>query len=189
MKSSKSLLVAITVLVLAGLGARAAVFPRMTAEELTAQAQRIVRGDVLRSWASWDAEHKYIWTHYDVSVSDVLRGPRTATVTISEPGGELDGIGQQVSGVVPYTAGESVVLFLYQTPAGYWRSVGGPQGKFTVDHEGRVHSNLEAAAYLDVPGGAPGAALATMEGLPIREFKRRVMNLAAAHPFKGRRRP
>ena len=164
-----------------------AVFPRVTAEELTSQAQVIVEGSVVRSWAAWDSEHKYIWTHYEVSVADQIRGTRSATVTVSEPGGSLEGVNQQFSGALSYSLGENAVLFLYKTPIGYWRTVGGPQGKFTVDRQGRVHGNPQANTFVEIPGRAAGTSLATLNGLPVRDFKARVRRLAVAYPYGGQR--
>lgn len=163
----------------------AAVFPRITAEELTAQSEVIVQGSVVRSWTAWDSEHKYIWTHFEVSVTDALRGPRTATITVSEPGGSLDGVEQKISGTVPYFSGESAVLFLYKTPIGYWRSVGGPQGKFTVAPDGRVRANLQSGAYFDRAGkAAAGTPLGFLDGLRIADFKSQVRRFAAAYPAR-----
>lgn len=162
----------------------AAVYPRITAEELAAQSQLILEGNVLRSWTAWDSEHKYLWTHYEVRVTDAIPGPRSATVTVSEPGGSLDGIHQQFSGAVPYFSGENTVLFLYKTPIGYWRAAGGPQGKFTVEPDGRVHANMKEVALFDRTGRTPaGASLASLDGLRIADFKNQVRRLAAAHPF------
>ena len=187
MKPQKPFIFAIAGLALGSVTSLAAVFPRITAEELTAQSEVIVEGNIVRSWAAWDAEHKYIWTHYEVSVTDRIRGSRGATVTISEPGGSLDGVNQRFSGAVSYSAGETAVVFLYQTPIGYWRSVGGPQGKFSVDSAGRVHGNSQANAFVELPGNAAGTSLSRLEGLPLRDFKTRVQRLAAAHPFRGQR--
>src|ERR1019366_873928 len=93
---------------LAGLlvAAHAAVVPRITAEQLAAQSERIVRGEVQRSWAAWGSEHKYIWTHYEVAGAERVRGPQAATITVSEPGGSLDGMNMRTSGTLPYAVGE-----------------------------------------------------------------------------------
>jgi hypothetical protein len=187
MKPKNQFIVAIIGLALASSSARAAVFPRITAEELTAQSQVIVEGNVVRSWTAWDSDHKYIWTHYEVSVTDQIRGPRSATVTVSEPGGSLDGVNQQFSGVVSYAPGETTIVFLYRTPIGYWRPVGGPQGKFTVDRAGRVHSNAQAATFMETPSRGAGTSLSAWEGTTLRDFKARVQRLAAAHPPRGQR--
>lgn len=147
--------VARVVAAMAGLlaAAAAAVAPRMTAEELVTQSEVIVRGHVTRSWTAWDSKHKYIWTHYEVAVAEMLRGPLAPTITVSEPGGSLDGVNMQTSGTLPFASGEDAVLFLYRTPIGYWRVVGGPQGKFTVNREGRVFAGSLGVSYVDPPWG------------------------------------
>ena len=168
--------------------AYAAVAPRVTAEELAAQSERIVHGAVTRSWTAWDSEHKYIWTHYEVAVAEILRGPIAATITVSEPGGSLDGVNMGTSGTLPFAVGEDTVLFLYRTPIGYWRTVGGPQGKYTVSAQGRVRTDSRGVAYAEPAGGTrPGTSLAAFEGLPASEFLARVRRIVAAHPYRGAR--
>ena len=119
-------------LLLAAVALQGAVAPRYTLEELTSRSEIIVHGRIGASRAAWDAQHKYIWTHYDVSVIENLRGARVAAITVSEPGGSLDGVNQLFSGATAYAPGEEVVLYLYRTPIGYLRTVGGPQGKVRV---------------------------------------------------------
>lgn len=187
MLAKNLLTISVATLALGIPGMRAAVFPRVTAEELTAQSQAIVEGNIVRSWTAWDTEHKYIWTHYEISVADYLRGSMGGTFTVSEPGGSLDGLTQQISGSVSYAPGETTILFLYQTPIGYWRSVGGPQGKFTVDNQGRVHGSSQANTFIDTPGAAAGTSLGSLEGMNLRDFKTRVRGIAAIHPFRGQR--
>ena len=168
--------------------AYAAVVPRITAEELAAQSEQIVHGEVVRSWAGWDSEHKYIWTHYEIAVAEMVRGPRAASVTVSEPGGSLDGVNMRTSGTLPFAVGEDAVLFLYRTPIGYWRTVGGPQGKFTVNAQGRVRAESHGVAYAEPAGGMrPGTPLAGFEGVSAGDFLARVRRLAAAHPYRGAR--
>jgi hypothetical protein len=168
--------------------AYAAVVPRITAEELAAQSEQIVHGEVVRSWAGWDSEHKYIWTHYEVAVAETLRGPHAARITVSEPGGSLDGINMRTSGTLPFAVGEDAVLFLYRTPIGYWRTVGGPQGKFTVSAQGRVGMDGHGVAFAEPGGGMrPGTPVEAFEGIPTGDFLARVRRLAAAHPYRGGR--
>jgi len=110
----------------------AGIAPRYTLAGLAANSEVIVEGRVTRTWSAWDSNHKYIWTHYELQVADVLKGAALAAVVVSEPGGALDGIHQLFSGAVPYSIGDHVVLFLYRTPIGYLRTRGGPQGKIVV---------------------------------------------------------
>lgn len=184
MKSNYYQFLAFAGLVLAGSCLKAAVFPRITAEELTAQSQLIVEGSIVRSWTAWDSAHKYVWTHYELAVTDAIRGTRGPTVTVSEPGGSLDGIHQQFSGAVPYWIGENAVLFLYKTPIGYWRAAGGPQGKFTVEPDGRIRANTQDAAFFDPAGRpSPGTSLSSFNGLNVADFKSQFRRFALVHPF------
>jgi len=52
----------------------AAVAPRYSLENLVDRSAVIVEGRVTRTWTAWDSEHKYIWTHYELTVSDHIRG-------------------------------------------------------------------------------------------------------------------
>jgi hypothetical protein len=92
------------------------------------------------------------------------------------------------SGTLPFTVGEDAVLFLYRTPIGYWRTVGGPQGKFTVSAEGRVRALSYGAAFAEPAGGMrPGTPLSALEGISAPDFLARVRRLAAANPYRGAR--
>jgi hypothetical protein len=93
-----------------------------------------------------------------------------------------------VSGMTSHTVGESSILFLYKTPIGYWRLSGGPQGKFVESTDKRVHPGTGSFTYMDRPRreATPAAAtsLRTLDNLSVSEFKARIRNLAASHPFK-----
>jgi len=170
----------VLLLLSASLSASGAQIPRLTLEDLLNRSQYIVHGRVSRTWAEWDRSHKYIWTHHEVEVVDVLRGVVAGQVTVSEPGGSLEGVHQSFSGALAYRPGEEVVLFLYRTPVGFLRVAGGCQGKFTVAPDGKTHANLNGLQLLEVDGSRPGASLATLETLDIREFKRRIRQAVRA---------
>src|SRR5947209_16306034 len=89
---------------------------RLSLEETVAQAEWIVEGDVVRNWCGWDSGHRFIWTHTEIAVRDRWKGASAATITVSEPGGMVNGMGMDVAGMVRYSPGEHVVVFLYKTP-------------------------------------------------------------------------
>ncbi len=150
----------------------AGILPRLSVEELIDNSLYVVEGKVGRSWSAWDSKHKYIWTHYEIQVSDTLRGPRSQTITVSEPGGSVDGVNMGTSGTVPYSTGEDVILFLYRTPIGYLRTVGAGQGKFTVGKDGRARANMQGLEF--VGPEARGTSLSVVDGLSARDFKTRM---------------
>ena len=110
----------------------AGTLPRLSFSELLDASSTVIHGRVVRHWSAWDANHELIWTHYEVRPSEVLRGRRAASYTVSEPGGVVGEIGLNVSGSVPLIDGEEVVLFLRHMPNGLFRVTGGPQGKMQV---------------------------------------------------------
>ena len=167
---------------IATIDAGAAVAPRYSLENLVDRSTVIVEGRVTRTWTAWDSEHTYIWTHYELTVSEHIRGAG-GKVTISEPGGTLDGINMGTSGSLPYAMGEHVVLFLFQTPIGYWRTSGGGQGKFTITADGRVTANTQGLEIVSSGKGATGTSLSTVERMELGKFKtlvRSVMQRKAA---------
>jgi hypothetical protein len=161
----------------------AAQAPRLSFEDLVNGAQFIVRGRVARSWTAWDSRHAYIWTHHEIEVSNAIRGSGSR-IAVSEPGGELDGIGQSFGGALPYAPGETVLLFLERTPIGFLRAVGGGQGKFSVGPDGRARPNLAGMELVDMPGRRRGTPLSSLDGLNLNELERRVRGAASLYPYR-----
>ena len=160
------------VLPLVCVAARATLVPALSLEELADQSEIIAHGRVISSWGAWDSGHKYIWTHYRIEILDPIRGNPGASVVASEPGGSLDGLTMRISGAPDYAVGEEAIVFLYRTPIGYLRATGYGQGKYTVTH-GRIHANMHGLELLK-HDASRGAALSTLDGLTVTEFKARV---------------
>jgi hypothetical protein len=152
--------------------ARATSVSRLSFEELTDQSEIVVSGQITRSWADWDAEHKFIWTHYELSVSDTLKGSAGSTVTLSEPGGIVGDKGMSVAGAVGYQQGEKVVVFVQRMPNGYLRTAGWSQGKFRVDQDGKLHGESSALGLELVGANARTATpLRSLEGLNVAQLR------------------
>jgi len=155
------------------LAAQATLVPALSLRGLIDQSEIIVHGRVTRSWTAWDSEHKYIWTHSRLEILDRVKGNPGSSVTVSEPGGSLDGVNMSISGAPDYGIGETAIVFLYRTPIGYLRATGFGQGKYTVTPEMRIHTNRKGLELLqrdsedDVP-------LSALEGLSVADFKARV---------------
>ena len=118
------------------LTASAASVPEMSLSEIVDGAARVVRGDVVRSWTGWDDSRQAIWTHYEIRVTEALRGGAGRFV-VSTPGGTLDGLTMHVPGATSFRVGEEVIVFAYQVPNGMWRLRGWGQGKYVVSRTAR----------------------------------------------------
>lgn len=136
--------------------ARATLVPEVGFESLVAESEAIVHGSVVRSWTAWDPERTAIWTHYEIRVSDWLKGSRGTTLRVSEPGGSLNGVHTQIVGAPRYAIGEEVVVFADETPIGYLRTCGWSQGKFVV-------SAAAGSAAKTVAPVSSGARIVTAE--------------------------
>lgn len=157
--------------------------PQVSLEDAVTRSELIVTGDVVRSWSAWDAGHQFIWTHSEIAIREHWKGAPGATVTVSEPGGEVDGVGQAISGAVRYAPGEQVVLFLYRTPNGLLRTFGWGQGKLKVDPQQRVHLTHSAAATVKGTAGAaaaPGTPMNAVESENLAALRARVLRTAKA---------
>ena len=86
----------------------ATIVPTVSFHEMVGQSSQIVTGHVVGSTTSWGAEHKYIWTRYEIAVDRVIKGKPQKTVIVSEPGGSLNGTTMRIAGAVTYRPGEHV---------------------------------------------------------------------------------
>src|ERR1700691_491955 len=83
-------------------GAGATSVAQLSFEELIDHSNLIVSGQVTRTWADWDSEHKFIWTHYEVAVSATHKGTPGATAVVSEPGGVVGDRRMTIAGTIAY---------------------------------------------------------------------------------------
>ena len=154
---------------------RATTIPRVDFEELTDASETIAAGRVTDSWAAWDPEHKYIWTHYRLSVTEIVKGTRVSTLEFAEPGGAIGDASMIVGGAIRYTAGENVVIFLSRMPNGYLRTAGWSQGKYDLDSGGRLHgAALTGAEFVDTTAARLGSSLSSLDGISLNELRQKV---------------
>lgn len=153
---------------------------RISLEEAVAHAEWIVSGEVVRSWCAWDSGHRFIWTHTEIAVHEKWKGDTRSTVTVSEPGGTVDGTAMAIAGMVRYAPGEHVVAFLYRTPIGLIRTVGLAQGKLQVDDRGLVHPSPAGAMVVSAAGTqAAGTSIGALEANSLSAVRARVSGIAA----------
>ena len=176
-------------LLLAPLGATTAV--EMSFEEAVARSEAIVHGAVVRSRSAWDPDRTAIWTHYDIRVQARLKGGSGAILTVSEPGGEIDGKRMQIVGAPRYEVGEEVVVFAASTPIGYLRTCGWGQGKLEVRPDASqpgsrvVRASPLAVQLVQAPRGKRGPAIRSFDGADLEGFLARVRALVAAQRARG----
>jgi hypothetical protein len=153
----------------------AATVPRLAFEQIVADAGQIVHGRILDS--STSSSGNFIWTHYRVQVTDPIKGTTATQITVSEPGGTLNGVTMALSGAVAFAPGEEVVLFLYQTPIGLWRTVGYWQGKFDVTSVAgakQVRLSTPTADAMETAKPAGTRAATAFDRMSLDQFKQEI---------------
>jgi hypothetical protein len=139
----------------------ATLIPRLSFESLTDSSELIVSGRISRVWTAWDSEHRYIWTHYQLTSAASLKGAAGPAVEFAEPGGSVEGRVMLIEGTVAYAPGDQVVVFLSRMPNRYLRTTGWAQGKYDLDPAGRLHA-------------ATGSSLRTLDGMSLLDLRQRI---------------
>ncbi len=105
----------------------------LTTDELARRADVVVVGKVTAMKSEWNSDKSRIFTRVTVSVDQFIKGDGGEHfVTVTTPGGEVDGVGELYSHSVRFVNDETVVLFAVKDRQGGLRVAGGDQGKFTV---------------------------------------------------------
>ncbi|MGZ6057969.1 MAG: hypothetical protein ACXWLP_00810 [Myxococcaceae bacterium] len=140
---------------------------------LTAQASDVVHARVVSSTPAWTGDHRRIVTRLEVEVLETWKGSAAGRLTVVQPGGEVDGIGQRVTGVAQLAQGEELVLFL-ERRGPYHQVVGLAQGVYRVSSAAglpqAVPASLEGLDLVTPPGPAPAARRA----MPLPQLREAV---------------
>ncbi len=115
--------------------ANATIMQYLEIEDLTRLSSDIFHGQVISTATYWNAERTHIYTGVRVRVSESFKGStrRDQVVTVTQPGGERDGIRMDYAGRPEFTAGESVALFTVRGRHNDFIVVGLKQGKMRVE--------------------------------------------------------
>ncbi len=118
-------------------------------EDLTKEADLILKGKVVDIKSEWNEDKTKIYTYITLNVNERIKGrPQRRIVTIRQLGGEVDGIGLVVSDSAVFKKGEDAIVFLKPDRthhAGRLRRagrgvineiVGKEQGKYAVAEDG-----------------------------------------------------
>ncbi len=158
--------------------AQATIMRFLEIEDLTRLSTDIVRGQVISTTTYWNAEHTRIYTAVRVLVKEALKGSigTGEIITITQLGGEKDGVLLDFAGRPEFTIGENVVLFTTR-----WRQdyiiVALKQGKMRVEGQ-EVVRDFSGLSLLDREsrGRRLQAAPARPMRLPLDEVRRRIAN-------------
>ena len=84
-------------------------------DSLVSQSDYVVRAVVKSATPEWKESDgkRYISTHFELTVSEVVKGAPPSPLTLDLLGGRLDGVTFAVAGMPILEVGDDVVLFVY----------------------------------------------------------------------------
>ena len=187
---------AIFPLALAALGAAltlpvsATTMRRMDTRDLTLGSSEIVVGAVEATHPRWSSDHRKIFTDVDIRVSEALKGTATQKLTLTQLGGELDGMKYSIAGGPLFRPGEEALLFVWRDATGKAQVNGLAQGKFDITRDAKtgaatVQRSAPGFGVKDVRRLTSAPAGTTVPNLPLDDLKREIRRVLA-NPEAGR---
>jgi hypothetical protein len=167
-----SLLVAVMVL-----PAPASPMKFLTLEELASRSSDVLYGQVISTETYWNADRTRIYTRVLVRIGETFKGSlrSSETVTVTQFGGEKDGVRWACTVCPEFSAGENLVLFTTRGKKNNLIVVGLKQGKMTVEG-GEVKRDFSGITFVErAPDGRGFRQMAVKpERLTIDQLRKRI---------------
>jgi len=158
---------------------QATIMQYLEVEDLTRLSSDIFHGRVVETSTYWSADRTQIYTAIKLEVRETFKGRVTAgqTVTVTQLGGEKDGVLLDFAGRPQFSVGESAVLFTARGRQSDFLIIGLKQGKLRVEGSDAVR-DLSGIHLMERAGG--GRTLQTVQPKRTRfgldELRRRISN-------------
>ena len=107
-----------------------ATLERLSLDALTQKSTDIVRARVVGSFA--DLRGTAIYTHWKIQVTDRWKGSGGSAIEVLVPGGDANGLHQEVPGAPRLKQGAEYLLFLWTSKSGATYITGWGQGVFSL---------------------------------------------------------
>ena len=115
---------------LASLSASASTLQQLSLDDMIRLSTVIVHGKAQPTFSAYRGA--IVYTHYQVQVSETLKGPADNQIEIVVPGGAANHLQQTFAGAPTLVPGQDYVLFLWTSKSGLTQVIGLSQGLFIV---------------------------------------------------------
>jgi hypothetical protein len=125
-----------------------ATLERLSLNQMILASTAIVRAKVTSSYAAFSGP--IIYTHYQIRVSETLKGSSAGAVEFVVQGGVANNLRQTFSGVPQFSVGDEYVFFLWTGKRGVTQIMGLTQGLFSVAQDGSANPTTTRSANHEV---------------------------------------
>ena len=170
--------------------AHATTMRHLDTRSLSAGSSEIVVATVEATRARWSADHKKIFTDVDLKIAESLKGGAADRLTLTQLGGELDGIRYSVQGGPLFRTGEEAVVFVWRDAHGAAQVNGMAQGKFDIQRDAKgiatVQRTVPGFAVKDVKNLAAVQDGRPAPRLTLDDLKSEIRRALQQQPEDGR---
>src|ERR1700730_1803746 len=132
---------------------------QLSLDDMIRLSNVIVRGKAQPTFSNYRGS--IIYTHYQVQVSETLKGPASSQLDIVVPGGSANHFQQTFAGAPTLAPGQDYVLFLWTSKSGLTQVIGLSQGLFVV--------TTNASGQLMVTRAASTERMVNAVGQPVSD--------------------
>jgi hypothetical protein len=162
----------------AALPVGASTFVALTPDQLVAQSDAVVQGEVLKVNSFWTPEGRVIVSEALVRVTETIAGSSPDVLVVKTYGGTVGGFTVKAEGFPGFKAGERVVLFVQNQADGSVEVTGYRQGQYRVAFQRGVEKaipTLEEGVNLLTPDGREAIRPVAKE---LETFKQQIRDRA-----------
>lgn len=138
---------------------------QLSLDEMIRLSTVIVRGKTQQTVSSYRSS--IIYTHYQVQVTETLKGPAASQLDMVVPGGAANQMQQTFAGAPTLAPGQDYVLFLWTSKSGLTQIIGLSQGQFAV--------TTNASGQLMVTRAAATERMVNAAGLPVTDMNTQML--------------
>lgn len=168
----------LALVVTAALPVGASTFVALTPDELVAQSDAVVQGEVLKVNSFWTPEGRVIVSEALVRVTETVTGDSPSVLVVKTYGGTVGGYTVEAHGFPGFKAGDRVLLFVQNQADGTVEVTGYRQGQYRVAFERGLEKaipTLEDGVHLLTPDGRQAVRPVTKE---LESFKQQIRERA-----------
>ncbi len=149
---------------------------QLSMNDMIQQSTMIVQGTAKPSYSAFRGS--IIYTHYQVQVSQVLKGSAGASIDVAVLGGAASGLRQSYAGAPTLVPGQQYVLFLWTSKTGLTQVIGLSQGLFTLVAGASGQATAMRAAAADRMVNSAGAEVTDSDlKITLSDLKARIQSV------------
>ena len=179
--STRSVFLAFALSITLATSSSATTMRHLDTRALTLGSSDILVGQVEAVRPRWSADRRKIFTDVDVRISQSLKGAPAEKITLTQLGGEIDGVKYSVPGGPLFKPGSEALLFVWRDAKGQPQVNGLAQGKFDIERDPKtgvafvVRPAIERETLVRRSAAAEQMEPTTAVRLPLEQFVRSVL--------------